>query len=73
MDKALLFFGSIIVIFGLAIFYLMITSVINLAQSIKEEQASIPEVERNKINFSALISAMIVLIGVLITRKGMKS
>ena len=72
MDKALLFFGVIIIIFGIVIFFLLLTSVMSLGKSIKDEYSSLPQVKRNEINSYALISAAVVLIGVIIVRKGFK-
>jgi len=72
MDKALLVFGTIIIFFGILLFYLLLTSVINVGQSVKEQYTTLPQVKKNQINISALISATIILIGVLIIKKALK-
>ena len=72
MDKALLLFGSLMIIFGIIISYLLITSILNLGMSIADQYSNLPQVQRNKINASTLIGAAIVLIGVLIVRKAFK-
>ena len=72
MDKALLFLGAIIIIFGILIFYLMLTSVIKMGQSFKDQYSSLSQVKKNEINISALVSAVIVFIGILVIRKAFK-
>jgi len=72
MDKALLFFGIIIIFFGIIIFVLLLTSVINIGQSIKDQYSSIPQAEKNLIHSYALINAAIVLIGILIIKQAFK-
>ncbi len=72
MDKALLFFGALIIFFGIIFFYLLLTSAINMGQSIKDQYATLPQAGKNKINDSAMISAVIVLIGVLVIKQAFK-
>ncbi len=72
MDKALLIFGAIIIFFGILLFYLLLTSVINVGQSVKDQYTTLPQVKKNQINISALISATIILIGVLVIKKALK-
>jgi hypothetical protein len=72
MDKALLLFGTLIIFFGILFFYLLLTSAIDMAQSVKDQYSTLPQVKKNQINISALISATIILIGVLIVREAFK-
>ena len=69
MDKALLFFGVIIIILGIVIFYLVITSFINLGLSIKEQSSTLPQLQENEIYLLTPISSVIVSIGVLMLKK----
>lgn len=72
MDKALLFFGSIIIIFGILIFYLLVTSAINLGKSVKEQYSSLPQLRENEIYIFTPINLVIVLIGIVILREAFK-
>jgi len=72
MDKALLVFGALIIFFGILFFYLILTSAINVGKSIKDQYTSLPEVRRNQINISVLVSAAVVLIGILIVKEAFK-
>ena len=72
MDKALILFGAIIIFFGMLVFYLLFTSVINLGKTLAGQYSSLPELQQNQINIFTPVSAAIVLIGVMIVREGFK-
>jgi len=72
MDKALLFLGTIIIIFGIFVFYLLITSAINLGKSIKDQYPVLPQVQENEIYIFTPINIVIVLIGIVIVREAFK-
>jgi hypothetical protein len=75
MDSALLAFGVTIIIFGIIISYLLVTSVLKVGQSIIDIQtqtADLIQTQNNGILSSTLIGGAIILVGVLITREAFK-
>jgi len=72
MDKALLFLGLIIIIFGILISYLLVASAINLGKSVKGQYSGLPQLQQNEIYIFTPINIVIVLIGIIILREGFK-
>jgi len=75
MNVAIVMFGVLTIIFGIIVSYLLISSVLNLSESminIQNQYTSMIRAQKNVIHGYGLFGAAIVLIGVLITREGIK-
>jgi hypothetical protein len=75
MDSALLAFGITIIIFGIIISYLLVTSVFKIGRSVVDVQtqtADLIQTQNNGILSSTLIGGAIILIGVLIIKEAFK-
>lgn len=75
MKSILLVLGVSTIIFGIIITYFLMTSIIKFGQAIEEIQAQsfrLTDIQKNQILGSSLIGAVIVVIGVVLTKQAFK-
>jgi len=75
MNAAIVMFGILTIIFGVIASYLLISTTFRIGQSIiniQNQYASMIEVQKNQIYNYGMVSATVILIGILITWQGFR-
>jgi archaellum component FlaG (FlaF/FlaG flagellin family) len=75
MNSAIVMFGVLTIIFGVIASYLLVSTTFRIGKSmidIQDKYASMIEVQKNQIYNYGMISATIILIGILITWQGFR-
>ena len=75
MNAAIVMFGILTIIFGVIASYLLISTTFRIGQSminIQNQYANMIKVQKNQIYNYGMVSATIILIGILITWQGFR-
>jgi len=76
MNTILLLFGFSTIVFGIVLTYVLVASVFKAGQAIiriQDQTTSLIATKRNEIINTSLIGGAVILIGVLITKKALRS